>query len=182
MIVLIFGRQAAGPITAASWASVGEAVAATTFALGLGAIWLGGSLAVWSAASARSAVHRKGSIEATPRASLVSSLLILVALSIVQCAVLLAIVHWASGLRGPWLAMFGVLVLASAVGLSFGLLVSRLSRKPFDRRAGPAAELSAGDRPGRMSLAAAEVESGRSAGGVGHALALGFRGPASAGG
>lgn len=47
-----------------------------------------------------------------------------------QCAVLLAIVHWGSGLRGDWLAMFGVLVMGAGVGLSLGLVVFALSRSP----------------------------------------------------
>ena len=37
---------------------------------------------------------------------------------------LLAIVYWGSGLKGPWLAMWGVLVMTSLVGLFLGLAVS----------------------------------------------------------
>ncbi len=47
---------------------------------------------------------------------------------VAQCAVLLAIVYWGSGLSGPWLSMFGVLFLASAVGLALGLVVFSLIR------------------------------------------------------
>jgi len=128
LIALLVGRRAAAPITETPWASVNAAVVAMTFALSLGAIWLGGSVAVWSAASRRSSAHREGSVMAVLRVS--ARLLVLVALCIAQCAVLLAIVHWASGVRGPWLAMLGVLVLASAVALLFGLVVSRLIRTP----------------------------------------------------
>jgi hypothetical protein len=51
-------------------------------------------------------------------------------LCIFQCAVLLTIVYWGSGLKGSWLSMFGVLVLASAVGLSLGMLVFSVMRTP----------------------------------------------------
>ncbi len=43
---------------------------------------------------------------------------------------LLAIVHWGSGLEGPWLAMFGVLFLTAAVGVALGLVVFSLFRTP----------------------------------------------------
>src|SRR5207249_339169 len=57
-------------------------------------------------------------------------MVVLGVLCAVQCAVLLAIVHFGNGLRGPWLAMFGVLVLASVVGLLLGLVVFTLIRTP----------------------------------------------------
>jgi pSer/pThr/pTyr-binding forkhead associated (FHA) protein len=126
LIVLVFGRHAAMAKLVPSGLSLVQGIASTTFALSLAAIWLGGSLAVWSAAAGRSAVRREGSIKAVLRACI--RLLVLVALCIVQCAILLAIVHWACGLRGPWLAMLGVLVLASAIALSFGLAVTGLIR------------------------------------------------------
>ncbi len=128
LIVLIFGRHAATAIVVPSWLSPVQGIASTTFSLSLAAIWLGGSLAVWSAAAGRSTVRREGSIKGVLRACL--RLMVLVALCIVQCAILLAIVHWASGLRGPWLAMLGVLVLASAIALVLGLTLSRLIRSP----------------------------------------------------
>ena len=45
-----------------------------------------------------------------------------------DCALVLAIVYWGSGLRGPWLAMWGVMVMASAVGSVLGLVVDGFSR------------------------------------------------------
>jgi hypothetical protein len=47
-----------------------------------------------------------------------------------QCVMLLAIVYWWSGLKGPWLSMFGIAMLASAVGLSLGLAAFSLIRTP----------------------------------------------------
>jgi pSer/pThr/pTyr-binding forkhead associated (FHA) protein len=112
LILLIFGRQAG----AASWESAGKAIAATTFALSLAAIWSGCSLAVAEVAAGPSPA-RNG-----------KRLAILAALCAVACALLLAIVHWGSKLKGPSLAMWGVLVLTSLVGLFLGLAVSTLVR------------------------------------------------------
>ncbi len=130
LIVAIAGRPPAMEPNAKSLDSVAQWIAGTTFALGLAAIWLGASLAAWSVASGRLVVPRKGATSSSALASLTSTLSIVIALCIAQCAVLLAIVHWGCDLRGPWLAMFGMSVLASAVGLSLGLFASRMVRRP----------------------------------------------------
>ena len=110
-----------------SWLSPVQGIASTTFSLSLAAIWLGGSLAVWKRRGRPINRPPGGLDQGVLRACL--RLMVLVALCIVQCAILLAIVHWASGLRGPWLAMLGVLVLASAIALVLGLALS-LIRNP----------------------------------------------------
>ncbi len=115
LILLVFGRQAASAI----------------FAMAIAAVWLGGSLAVWACLAGGPSGPRKGSLEAILLDSPVAKLITLVGLCIVQCALLLAIVHWGSGLRGDWPAMFGVLVMASAVGLVLGLAVFFLIRAPM---------------------------------------------------
>ena len=46
----------------------------------------------------------------------------------VESALLLAVVYWGCELRGSWPAMWGILVIASVVGLFLGLLVTALSR------------------------------------------------------
>jgi hypothetical protein len=125
-IVLVFGRQAAGPITATSWPAVAQGVAATTFAMALAAVWLGGSLAAWASLASRPPLRPEGSLEAKILASPGARVAILAALCVIQCAALLAVVHWGSGLKGPWLSMFGVLVLATLVAMLLGLLVFTL--------------------------------------------------------
>ena len=130
LILLVFGRRAAAPVTATSWPAVAEGIASTMFALALSAVWLGGSLAAWASLAGRSSSGREDSLEAGMLASPARRFAALGVLLVAQCAVLLAIVHWGSGLRGPCLSMFGVLVLASAVGLSLGFLVFSLVRTP----------------------------------------------------
>ena len=129
-IVLAFGRQAALPMTAASWPSVAQGVAATAFALALAAVWLGGSLAAWACFAKRSFAGRENAVRAMLPASPGATLASLAALCVMECAVVLAIVHWGSGLRGSWPAMFGLVVLAAMVVLLLGLVVSSLVRDP----------------------------------------------------
>jgi hypothetical protein len=132
LIILGFGRQAAAPIAATGGTATARAVAATTFALALAAVWLGGSLAAWGSLGRRSSAPapRAGSLAARLLASPRARPVILAGLCVAECAVLLTIVHWGSGLRGPWPAMLGLLVLASGVGLLFGRVVFALSRSP----------------------------------------------------
>ena len=109
-----------------NWASVGQGIASVTFALALAAIWLGCSIAVGELAAGRSPGRTTGVDSASFFVSCGSRLAILISVCAAGCALLLAIVHWGSGLKGPWLAMWGVLVMASLVGLFFGLVVSSL--------------------------------------------------------
>jgi pSer/pThr/pTyr-binding forkhead associated (FHA) protein len=121
LIVLVYGRQSASAITPSSWASVGQGIASTTFALAVTAVWLGSSLAVAEFAAGRSRAGQRGS-------DLVKHLAARGARSAglcgLQCAILLAIVYWGSGLSGPWVAMWGILVMASFLGLILGIAVS----------------------------------------------------------
>jgi pSer/pThr/pTyr-binding forkhead associated (FHA) protein len=128
LIASTCGRQAGALLSANKSDPLGWSVAATTFALGLAAIWSGGCLAVWNAAAARSFRGPSGSIARALVAGL--RLFLVVAWSAAQCAVLLLVVRWARGLRGDWFWMFGALLLGSAVALSFGLVVTGLVRSP----------------------------------------------------
>jgi pSer/pThr/pTyr-binding forkhead associated (FHA) protein len=109
LIVLILGRQ----VGAANWKTVGHGIAATTFALAVAAIWLGCSLAVAAVAARRLSLP------------VGSRLAILASLCPLACAVLLAVVYWGNGLKGPWLAMWGILAMTSLVGFFLGLAVSK---------------------------------------------------------
>jgi len=123
LIVLLFGRQAAAAVAASSWESVARGIASTTFALAVAAVWLGCSLAVGEFAAGRSPGRQAG---VDPAKSLVSFGSRLVVLCTLGCTILLAIVYWGSGLKGPWLAMWGMVVMASLVGLLFAIAVSAL--------------------------------------------------------
>ncbi len=107
-IVLVVGAQAAGPNTEAH----ARAIAAITFALALAAIWLGSTLAIMENAV------RLASVRDGRRLAILSA-----AICAVACVLLLSTVYWGSALKGPWLAMWGVLTVSSLVGLFLGLAV-----------------------------------------------------------
>jgi pSer/pThr/pTyr-binding forkhead associated (FHA) protein len=124
LIVLIFGRRSSAVITVENSASVEQGIAATSFALALAAVWLGCSFAVGELAAGRWPSRLDKVDPATVFVSLGSRLAVLV---MAGCAILLAIVYRATGLNGQWLAMWGILVMASTVGLLLGLVVSTLA-------------------------------------------------------
>jgi hypothetical protein len=119
LIVLAFARPAAA-----------EGIASTTFALALSAIWLGGSLAAWGFLAGPSPSGPVDSLEARILNSPGPRLATMGALCAIESAVLLAVVYLGSGLKGSWPSMCGVVLLASAVGLSLGWAVFSLTRSP----------------------------------------------------
>ena len=152
------------------------------FALALAAVWLGGSLAAWASLAGRSVEGRRGFDRGHGSSPLPAArFAVLGVLCVAQCAVLLAIVHWGSGLSGPWPSMFGVLLLASAVGLSLGLAVFSLIRSPGIAVGGLDALLRGDDRrwAGRIWRLPASSPAARIA--AVDALALGVRGAPAAG-
>jgi hypothetical protein len=124
LIVIFCGRRAALGLTEANWPAIGQAIATTSFALALAAIWLGGSLAVEELAAGRLPARRKVVELAIFATTFGLRLATLGALCAAGCAVLLAIVHWGSGLKGTWLAMWAVLAVTSLIGLFIGLVAS----------------------------------------------------------
>jgi pSer/pThr/pTyr-binding forkhead associated (FHA) protein len=129
LIVLVFGRQASALVTPDSLPSVGQGIASTTFSLALAAIWLGCSLAVADLATGRSPRRPADGDPATFFVSLAARFGLLFSLAAVGCAALLLFVYWGNGLEGPWLALWSTLVLAAAVGLFLGLVVTALVPK-----------------------------------------------------
>ncbi len=124
LILLTCGRQAAAAVTEANGPAVAGAITATTFALAFSALWLGCSVAVADAAAGFWPKHRGHLDPNAFFADLGSRLGILIAACALGCAALLAIVYWGSGLKGSWFLMWGVMVMASIVGLLLGLLIS----------------------------------------------------------
>lgn len=121
LIVVLFGRHAIGEPSAENWTALGDAIADTTFALGLAAIWLGGSLAAWAAAFGQLTAFAGETAKRAQDAQVGSRLLILLAICIGLSVVLLGVVSVGSGLQASWWGMLLILVLAAAVGLLLGL-------------------------------------------------------------
>jgi hypothetical protein len=124
LIVLTSGSRASSAVTEENWASVGQAITATTFVLALAAVWLGCTLGLAELALARWPNRREQPDLRSFFVDCASRLAVLVAACALGCALLLGAVYWGAGLKGPWLQMWAVLAMASTVGLLLGLLVS----------------------------------------------------------
>jgi hypothetical protein len=126
LIVLAFGR----PAGASGRPLIAEGIASTMFALAMSAVWLGGTLAAWAALAGRPAPGREDPPEARILGSPPGRFAALGGLAFVQCAVMLAIVYLGSGMKGPGMPMFGVLLLTTAVGLALGWAVFSMIPSP----------------------------------------------------
>jgi pSer/pThr/pTyr-binding forkhead associated (FHA) protein len=124
LIVLTSGSRDSSAVTEENWAAVGQAITATTFVLALAAVWLGCTLGLAELAAARWPNRREEPDLESFFVDCASRLAVLVAACALGCALLLAAVYWGAGLKGPWLQMWGVLTMASTVGLLLGLLVA----------------------------------------------------------
>ncbi|QDV32585.1 FHA domain-containing protein [Tautonia plasticadhaerens] len=128
LIVLVFGRGAAAETTGESWPEVSKMVGSTTFVLGLSALWFGCSGAIREIVGERAVYRRERMSGLGLGPYLASKFTVLGAIGLVQSVVLLAVVHAGSGLRGPLLPMFGLLLLSALVGVAIGLAISAASR------------------------------------------------------
>ena len=128
LIVLISGRQAGAVLTDSNGASIAHAVTATTFELALASACLGCSLAVAELAEGSWPKYYPENGLASFLVPLAARLGILALACGLGCALLLAVVYWASGLRGPIVPMWCVMAIACAVCVLLGLLLSTMIR------------------------------------------------------
>ena len=128
LIALVFGRQAAEEVTSENWPNVAGAVSTLVFLLSLAALWFGCSNSAREIVGEWAIYHRERMVNLKIPSYVASKFMVLGGLCVLQCVVLLGIVHWIAGLEGPWLAMFSVLLLTAIVGLAIGLTVSSLAR------------------------------------------------------
>jgi hypothetical protein len=128
LIVLIGGRHAS-EVTPENWSSVGQGIAATAFALAIAAVWLGCSTAVAAIAGGIWPGREQKVDSQLSFGTIGVRFAVLTSVCALGCALLLAIVYWATGLKGPWLFMAVMLVMASLVGLLLGLLISEVVGK-----------------------------------------------------
>jgi pSer/pThr/pTyr-binding forkhead associated (FHA) protein len=127
LIVLSGGRHAA-TVTAEDWKSVGQGIAAASFALSAASVWLGCCIGVAALFGGLWPVGGEKADSEPLLATVGSHLAIPAAACALGCAVLFAIVYLGAGLQGPWLFMAGLLVIASLTGMLLGLLISSVAR------------------------------------------------------
>jgi ABC-2 type transporter len=128
LIVLISGRQAGAVLTDSNGASIALAVTATTFELAVAAACLGFSLAVAELAEGSWPTYHLHTGLESYLVSIAARLGILALASALGCALLLAVVYWASALKGPWVPMWCMMAIACAVCVLLGLLLSTAIR------------------------------------------------------
>jgi hypothetical protein len=128
LIVLISGRQAGAVLTDSNGASIAKAVTATTFELAVAAACLGCTFAVAELAEGSWPTFHSQTGLGSYIVSITVRLGILALACALGCALLLAVVYWASGLKGPWFPMWCVMAIASAVCVLLGLLLSTAIR------------------------------------------------------
>ncbi len=128
LVTLVFGKQTSADATWENWASVANAASITVFLLALAALWFGCSNSAREIVGEWAIYHRERMVSLKIPSYVCAKFAVLGGLCIFQCAVLLGIVYYGGGLKGPWLSMFFMLLLTSVVGLSIGLTLSALAR------------------------------------------------------
>ncbi len=128
LVVLVFSGQTTEDVTPENWHLVANATSITVFLLALAALWFGCSNSAREIVGEWAIYHRERMVNLKIPSFVGSKCLVLGGVCFIQCAVLLSIVHWGTGLQGPWLAMFIMLLLTSLVGLGIGLTISSLAR------------------------------------------------------
>ena len=128
LIVLVFGNQAGAGTEEDHWAETASGVASTSFILGLAALWFGCSNAVREIVAEWRVYQRERMVNLKLGPYIASKLTTLSALCLFQCTILLVIVHYGAGLKGDWFSTFGILFLASSVGVALGLVISAIAR------------------------------------------------------
>lgn len=128
LIVLVYGKQASAAVHENNWVDVATSVAVALFLQLLAALWFGCSNAVREIVSEWAVYQRERMVGLKLASYLAAKLTVLGGLCLVQCAVLLGIVHWGCSLKAPWPPLFGFLILSALVGVAIGLLISAIAR------------------------------------------------------
>ncbi|MEI8376369.1 MAG: FHA domain-containing protein, partial [Planctomycetota bacterium] len=128
LVVMVFSKHVSEEVTQKNWHSVASATSITVFLMALAALWFGCSNSAREIVGEWAIYHRERMVNLKIPSYIGSKFAVLGGLCFLQCAVLLGIVYWGAGLKGPWLPMFILLLLAALVGLGIGLTISALAR------------------------------------------------------
>ena len=109
--------------TAEGWGAGTRTLAALLFWLGLAAVWFGMTTAVVSRFCQMTTRERSAR---SPAARLTAEAVLMGVLCGLQCLVAWLVVAWGAGLRGTGAESLALLLLAAAVGLALGLMVTAL--------------------------------------------------------
>lgn len=130
LLVGVFGNQLKdGNVNdGKDWMLMSRGVSTCVFQLIVASLWFGCSNAVREIVGEWAIYHRERMVNLKLLPYVAFKFAILGGLCLLQCAVLLGIVRWGCGLKGPFLPMFGVMVLVSVTGVALGLVMSAAAR------------------------------------------------------
>ena len=128
LMVGVFREQVMADPTAESWPTIAKFLGSNLFVLCISAIWFGCNNSAREIVAEWAIYHRERMVNLKIPSYVLSKLAVLGLLCIAQCVVMMLIVGFGVDLKGPWLEMFGVVLLVSLVGLTLGLAISSFSR------------------------------------------------------
>jgi hypothetical protein len=131
LLVGVFGKQLQNPGNTDDfqpWSQMARGVSSCVFQLVVAALWFGCSNAVREIVGEWAVYHRERMVSLRLLPYVAFKFAVLGGLCLLQCAVLLGIVKWGCHLKGPFFAMYGVMVLMSLTGVALGLVLSAAAR------------------------------------------------------
>lgn len=130
LIVMTFGKRAAqdGAKDLSTWIEVANTLPVSLFILVLSGLWFGCSNSVREIVGEWTIYRRERMVNLRIPSYVASKFFVLGLLSALQCLVLLLVVTYGCGLKGPFGLHYLSLLLVSLVGVGLGLLVSAATR------------------------------------------------------
>lgn len=129
LAVMLFGKTLTEEVkTADESAVVGNALVGLLFFASLAAFFFGCFNSVREIVGEWSIYRRERMVFLRIVPYLASKWVVLGAFCVVQSAILLAVIHWLCRLKGPWGAMYVLLLLNGLVGMGIGLLISAVAK------------------------------------------------------
>jgi len=127
LIVLVYGKVAATASTFQQFQDMSANIIGIHILMVVAAIWFGCNNATRDIVGEWTIFYRERMVNLKLPSYVFSKFLLLLALSVAQCAVMLGIVYFLCDLKADFWRIGAVLVLASAVGTSLGLAISARS-------------------------------------------------------
>jgi ABC-type multidrug transport system ATPase subunit/pSer/pThr/pTyr-binding forkhead associated (FHA) protein/ABC-type multidrug transport system permease subunit len=127
LIVLVYGKVAGAASTFAQFQEMSANIIGIHILMVVAAIWFGCNNATRDIVGEWTIFYRERMVNLKLPSYVFSKFVLLLLLSVLQCAVMLGIVYFASDLKAEFWRIGLVLVLASAVGTSLGLAISARS-------------------------------------------------------
>jgi ABC-type multidrug transport system ATPase subunit/pSer/pThr/pTyr-binding forkhead associated (FHA) protein len=128
LLVLVFGKSLNQDTTPENWMNMSGWVVKVIFQMTLAAIWFGCSNSIRDIVGEWAVYKRERMVNLKLIPYVASKFAVLGALCIIQCVVLLGVVHFGCGLKGNVILTFLLMMLAAMVGVALGLLISAAAK------------------------------------------------------